>query len=396
MQSSQRSAHRQRVLSRRQFLVMTGRRGTGVALLAGGLPALLAACGADEQPPAAVEPTPVEPTPTPTPTQTPTPAEDGPAGQAIVGDVLEYALESDEWAGPFGFVTFRLHHGLVDGNDVYFIRTDGSDPDYAGEHGLVAVPKLAELAGTDLVGRLFLPENDDQPPILSSEPGRDDYTPAWQVHQLRWTGDPRELASVADVDAAEADGVLEIEDTGVVVNFPLVKWSTGELPVDDERTGYLGPGQLLEPPDTDELTVTFKLHECFPASRYIVADTDLQPMAEGMQVAHSPRLADTSEAGVTGRTNVFMNGIDGPGPMGFQPSVFDTQAGDPEWSPYWDHMTYAWADGVDPRVLTTEEELHGARDDGELEEFPGVPDTEGEIFVVNCPVPVIAENTFEA
>jgi hypothetical protein len=115
-----------------------------------------------------------------------------------------------------------------------------------------------------------------------------------------------------------------------------------------------------------------------------------------MAVAHTPQLAGASDAGATGRTNVFMNGIEGPGPMGFQPSVFDTQAGDPEWSPYWDHMTYAWADGVTPRLLTTEADIHAARDAGELEEFPGVPDTNGEIFVVNCPVPVLAENTFQA
>jgi hypothetical protein len=75
--------------------------------------------------------------------------------------------------------------------------------------------------------------------------------------------------------------------------------------------------------------------------------------------------------------------------------VFDTQAGDPEWSPLWDHMTYAWADGVEPRLLVTEEEIHAARGAGELEEFPGVPETEGAIFVVNCPVPVLADNTFQ-
>lgn len=43
----------------------------------------------------------------------------------------------------------------------------------------------------------------------------------------------------------------------------------------------------------------------------------------------------------------------------------------------------------------TEQDVHAARDDGELEEFPGVPDTQGEIFVVNRSVPVLADNTFE-
>jgi hypothetical protein len=142
------------------------------------------------------------------------------------------------------------------------------------------------------------------------------------------------------------------------------------------------------------MRVTFKLHECFPGVRYIVADTSLEPMAEGMHIVPSPGLTDNPSAGATGRTNVFMNGLEGPGPMGFQPSVFDSKAGDPAWSPYWDHMTYASADGVEPRVLPSEEEVHAARNAGELEEFPGTPDTNGEVFTVNCPVPVLAPNTF--
>jgi hypothetical protein len=58
-------------------------------------------------------------------------------------------------------------------------------------------------------------------------------------------------------------------------------------------------------------------------------------------------------------------------------------------------MTYAWSEWVEPRVVATEKELHAARDPGDLEEFPGTPDTNGEIFTVNCPVPVLAPNTFE-
>lgn len=45
-------------------------------------------------------------------------------------------------------------------------------------------------------------------------------------------------------------------------------------------------------------------------------------------------------------------------------------------------------------MLRTEAELHSARDAGDLEEFPGVPDTKGEVFTVNCPVPVLAPLDF--
>lgn len=200
---------------------------------------------------------------------------------------------------------------------------------------------------------------------------------------------------MAEVEQAEQQGAITVEPVDVVVKPPIVKWSSGELPVDDELTAYPGPGQLLEPPDMSSMTVKFKLHECYPNSRYIVVDTDLEPMAEGMRVVHSPLLAGASGADATGRTNVFMNGVEGPGPMGFQPSVFDSQAGAPEWSPYWDHWTYAWTDGSEPQVLRTEDEIHGARDEGALDEFPGTPDTGGATFVVNCPVPVIAPNELD-
>ena len=81
--------------------------------------------------------------------------------------------------------------------------------------------------------------------------------------------------------------------------------------------------------------------------------------------------------------------------MGVQPSVFDSRAGSAQWSPYWDHMTYGWKKGKTARVLRTEQEVHSARDSGDLDEFPGTPDTNGDIFVVNCPVPVLAPNTFK-
>ena len=196
------------------------------------------------------------------------------------------------------------------------------------------------------------------------------------------------------IQQAEGAGELSVEATGIVVNYALVVWSDGELPVDTELTEYLGGGQLVAPPDLEQRTVTFKLHECFPGSRYIVTDTSMPEMAEGMNVAASPALARATDAGATGRVNVLMGGPAGPGPMGAQPSVFDSTAGDPAWSPYWDPMTYAWPEGATPRVLVDEDAILEARDAGELEEFPGTPDTGGEIFTVNCPVPVAGPATF--
>ncbi|HEV8572925.1 MAG TPA: hypothetical protein VGR49_07760 [Actinomycetota bacterium] len=367
-------------IGRRDFLAWASRRGLGIGLAGGALPALLAACatGAEQ---ATRKPA------------TPRLAE----GRPIVGDVLDFALTSDEWEGAFGFVTLKLHEGVVGGSRVFFIRTDTSDQVLAVQEGLVFVPRLAVLAEERRTGSWYEFENgmDDQPIVLSTDPGRDDYAPTWRVSRARWKASLRTLTSMREVEAARKSGELAVEKTGIVLNAAVVKWSGGEMPVDTELREYLGGGQLIEPPDTSAGEVTFKLHECFPGVRYIVADVTLAPMAEGMHVVHSPALAGASEAGATGRTNVFMNGLEGPGPMGFQPSVFDSQAGEPAWSPYWDHMTYAWKDEASARVLKTEPEVVQARDAGELDEFPGTPDTKGETFTVNCPVPVLAPNTFQ-
>lgn len=368
-------------LDRRELL----RRVTGVVALASLGPTLTAACGGsgESAPGASV---------------VATAEEAAEQARAVVGDVVDFALASDEWEGDFGFVTMRLHAGRIDGNDVYFIRTDASDETFAKEEGLVFVPKLAALATPKLSGAVYVDrDNSDRPAIFSSEPGRDDYTPAWRVQRLRWSTSPRELTSVADIEDAERAGALTVEASGVILNAAIVKWSAGELAVDRERKAYLGQGPLLEPPDTGAMRVTFKLGQCYPGSRYFVTEHSIAPAAAMTNTIFSPGLqAGPSKAGATGRTNVFMNGIPGPGPMGFQPSVFDFDAGDEQWSPYWDHFTYAWTDEAEARLLTTEAEIHASRDAGELDEFPGTPDTKGMVFTVNCPVPVLAPPTFAA
>ena len=221
----------------------------------------------------------------------------------IVGDVVDFALTSDEWQGAFGFVTMRIRTGAFDGNDVYFVRTDASDEAFATAEELVYVPKLATLTGDGLSGAAYVVEGaDDQPVVFSSEPGRDDYSPAWTLHRVSWSGTPRILRSEMEVLNAETAGELSIERSDIVINAGIVKWSNGEMAVDDEKTAYLGKGMLLEPVDTAAMTATFKLGQCYPGSRYFALDHSIAPMAEGTFTSFSPCLhRGPTEAGATGR-----------------------------------------------------------------------------------------------
>lgn len=381
-------------LERREFLTWTGKRAVGLGAIGLSLPALLQACSRSGTPAARPE----KPAGFSLDDYKKRAAEAQDQANPLIGDILDFKLVSDDWEGPFGFVKFRLHRGLVDGKQVFFIRTDASDEAFAMGEKLVFVPRLAPLATEALSGAayVFTEGAADQSAVLSTEPGRDDYTPAWQIHRVSFKRGPRKLSSVAEIQQAERGGDIEVEKTKIVMNAPMVKWSSGELPVDRELKTYF-PAQLIEAPETSGMTVTFKLNECFPRTRYIVTDHSIKPAADMTKTSFAPKLqGGPTKADATGRTNVFMNGIKGIGPMGFQPSAFDFAAGEAQWSPYWDHWAYAWKKGKTPRVLTSQTAIHKARDDGELDEFPGVPDTKGEVFTVNCPGVVIAPNVFTA
>jgi hypothetical protein len=322
-----------------------------------------------------------------------------PETQVVVGDVMDYVLASDEWPGDFGQVTFKLHEAFHNGDMAYHIRTDASEPNFAAENGLVFVPLLnAALTREDATSPIYIFDGgvDEQRPVLATIPGMDDFSPALRVHNVTFNGSPGLLDSVEAIEAAEADGDITVEQLNLIVNYPLIKWTGGGLSVDSKLEAALGEGQLFEPADLAGLTVSMKLHQCYPGSRYIVTDTSTPDMAPMMAIAASPPTQALAEVNATDEIWVFGNGIEGSGVMGFQPAVFDNKATEPAWSPFWNHFTLVWKDGVTPRVLKSSSEIRAAIEAGEVEEFNGVPDSHPNGFVVNCPAPILAANTFEA
>ena len=325
----------------------------------------------------------------------PSPTSDSEATK-LVADVLDFELRGPfEWNG--GSVTMRLHAALADGEAAYFVRTDASDAAFAEAEGLVFVPLLAaagELEGGAADIYLFDEGAAEQLPILSSVPGMEGFTPLYRITRVRAGGATTYHSAAALLEAANA-GEAELEPTGIIVNYPLVKWPGGELAADPEVKLPLANGPLLSAPDLDAMTVVFKLHQCFPESRYILTDTSAVPMAPMMSIPGSPGTEGLIEAGATSKITVFGNGIPGPGAMGFQPAIFQAKAGDPAWSPMWDHWTAVWNDEAGAALLTSQAELDAAEADGRITLHHGTPDTGGMGFVVNCPSPIVAPNDFE-
>ena len=313
----------------------------------------------------------------------------------MVKDVIEYVLESDDWEADYGQVKFALHEAIHDGDSVYYIRTDASDPAFAESEGLVFVPLLNAAAGMDDVNHLFT-FGDDRPPVIRYAPGSDKFSSLFRVVNVDLSDSGLEPASADEIDAAFADGAITAEEQNLFVNYPLVKWADGELSVDPELKDVLSGGQLFEPVDTEGMTVTMKLHQCYPGSRYILTDTGATPMAPMMNIPASGPTQQLMDLGATDEIWVFGNGIEGPGVMGFQPAIFDNKAGQPAWSPFWNHFTVTWTEGADVRLLTNSMEIRELIDSGDLELWNGVPDSHPNGFVVNCPAPILAPNTFEA
>jgi hypothetical protein len=379
-----------RNLSRRQLLLQTGRLSLrlGAATV---LPTLLSACGDDDQgePNRSVDAT----------GGTLTPADAQEQASALVGDILDFRLRNEDgWAWAGGWVKMRLHEAIFNGQSVYYVRTDASDREFAESEKLVFVPKLLGALDSNLYGGIyaFADGAPEQAEVVSTAPGQEDFTPLLRINRVSWNAEPRLLGSVSELQQEASTGRVRIEATEIIVNYPFVKWSDGELPVDAKLEKALDGGPLVSPPDLDEMSVVLKLHQCYPESYYIITDTSAIPMTGMMNVAGAPKAEGLVQAGATEKIYVFGNGIPGFAAMGFQPSIFASKAGQPSWSPMWEHVTAMWNDGMSPALLTSEAAIMRRVDGDELKLFPGTPDTGGQSFVVNCPAPIIAPNTFTA
>lgn len=320
--------------------------------------------------------------------------------EQVSRDILDIQFVAD---GATGTVTYRLHEGLFNGKKAYFIRADASDEQFAKDHGLVFAQLLEEALdvkgpqGERAVQNLYLFRNGvvDQSPILSTVPQQPDYTPLFQVHWVTWQASPSRLTSIADLQRARSEGKLALQDTRVIVNYPVVKWPGGEMPNTAKLEPYLEGGQLIGPVDVQRMRVTFKLHRCYPEHLYIVTDSSDPGMAEGMKVVYAPRTALLLQGGPKGASaamaQVFVlgNGPKGDGPMGFQSSMMDPAVDDESWSSLWNHFTVTWRDESKAKALTGLEDFKKRLDRGEFQLFNGVPDTHPKGFGVNCPVPAI-------
>jgi hypothetical protein len=118
-------------------------------------------------------------------------------------------------------------------------------------------------------------------------------------------------------------------------------------------------------------------HEVF----YISTEASDRDLAELMTNVTGARvvyaLANAPPAALS-NIYAFKNGIEGSGPLGFQPNVADSEPGNARYSPLWRIVLAEWKQGITPVELKSEQEILTAVQEGRLTIEPTK-------MVVNCP-----------
>ena len=134
----------------------------------------------------------------------------------------------------------------AEGEGIYFIHSEASDPkvvkmltEMMGGSPVLYVPALSKVP-RNLTARVFVFTNGItplgprgpfgfQPDVFEAPPPSKEYSPLRRIVKVSWRKGttPRLLTSAREVLEAVDEGELVLEETGIVVNMPLLTWPGG-------------------------------------------------------------------------------------------------------------------------------------------------------------------------
>jgi hypothetical protein len=270
---------------------------------------------------------------------------------------------------------FPVIGGYAHGKEVNYLLQEISKPDVAelmSEKTGLEIPVVASLANVPrkALGDLYLFMNGVSGPnpfgfqknVIDSVPGEPGYSPLWLHTFVKWAEGktPRELTSEEAIIKAAKDGEVTLEKTDLVINCPVLPDGETNFPVVSGYAHGKPVDYLLQEISAPDVTKLMRDKTGFAG---LATVTSLADVPGGS-------LADLY---------LFMNGIKGPNPFGFQKNVIDSVTGEPGYSPLWRHTFVKWTDGVTPRELKSEEEILAASQAGDVT-------LEASKLVINCPV----------
>ena len=301
--------------------------------------------------------------------------------------------------------TIPMHQGFYDGEDVYYVITDSSDPTHADiitekQGWQVELAPLLKNTPEEALSKVYLFTNGIkgdgihgyQNQVFTSTPAQADVYSALTSHiHVMWNdgATSRVLTSeTAVMDAAENNEITLIE-INVVLNMPQIIWPEGQMMVKDvtltDTTPY-GGGQVLDI-DTEEMNVTFIAHRGWgPDGRtiyYIVTDATPSGPAGMMGVVSAPTSASLIANSAAVDLYQFKNGLTGTGPLGFQPGIAAGAPGDANYSPMWRIFMIGWDNPENAQVLETIDDMNAYKKAGLID--IGIARPMDSDHIVNCP-----------
>ena len=302
--------------------------------------------------------------------------------------------------------TIPMHEGYYNGEPVYFIITDSSDPTHAdiitkNQGWKVELAPLLKNTPDEALSKTFMFTNGIegngvhgyQGEVFTSTPAQPDVYSALTAHvHVMWNEEsqPRILDSEAMIMEAADAGEVTLTEVDVVINMPQIVWPGGQMMVKEDKTltdeTPYGGGQVLDI-DTEEMNVTFIAHRGWgPDGRtiyYIVTDATPKGPAGMMGVVSSPTSASLIANSAAVDLYQFKNGLKGTGPLGFQPGIAVGAPGDENYSPMWRIFMIGWDNPDDAQLLETIDDVNAYKEAGLID--IGIARPMNSDHIVNCP-----------
>lgn len=324
-------------------------------------------------------------------------------------------MEVEEMAAPGSLITLSranvpatipMHQGFYNGESVYYIITDSSDPAHAeviteNQGWNVELAPLLANAPAEALSKTYMFKNGIsgdgvhgfQGEVFTSTPAQpEDYSALTSHVHVTWNDgvEARILDSDEMIMAAADAGDVTLAELPVVLNMPQIIWPEGQMMVKEDKTladdTPYGGGQVLDI-DTEEMTVTFVAHRGWgPDGRtvyYIVTDATPSGPAGMMGVVDAPTAASLIANSAAVDLFQFSNGITGSGPLGFQPGIAASAPGDANYSPMWRVFMIGWEAPEDASILENKADIDAYQKAGLISVALARPmDSD---HIVNCP-----------
>jgi len=301
--------------------------------------------------------------------------------------------------------TIPMHHGYYNGEDVYYIITDSSDPTHAdiitkNQGWQVELAPLLKNAPEGALSKTYMFTNGVQGDgvhgyqgeVFTSTPAQTDVYSALTSHvHVTWNDGvtSRVLDSDAMIMEAAENKEITLTKVEVVLNMPQIVWPEGQMMVKEttltDTTPY-GGGQVLDI-DTEEMNVTFIAHRGWGQDGrtiyYIVTDATPSGPAGMMGVVSAPTSASLIANSAAVDLYQFKNGMTGTGPLGFQPGIAAGAPGDANYSPMWRIFMIGWDNPENAQLLETIDDVNAYKKAGLID--IGIARPMDSDHIVNCP-----------